>query len=234
MKIAPNIPILLPSDSTFVKDFFVSYFYYGSTWYTSVDKSYQVRVVNHQQPPWIIALKVVSIATIILPLIGLYFVAKAFFDRSGKEFIKLEKGQLPQALLPHQAKQDPLPEPLPEKIYPAKTKEEQEVMIAWHRLQQQKIQKGKMKNLMFLGVFKSVEKAIALGGTKKDILKHCMLIAQWLGSEDIEQFQKAIDLFHQFMDKGTNEKINEALWNFPVTIEETIPVLEKLLEGLNE
>jgi hypothetical protein len=227
MKIAPNLPILASENSNNLKDFFKSYFYYGRTWYIATEDKFHVREVIQKQPFWVIALKVVSFVTGVFPLIALFFLFKTLVNRFGKDFIKVEEIELKQKV------QEPLPEPKPEKIYPKKSKEEVDAINAWYRLQQLRISKEKLRSLSILGNFKWLEKGIAFGGTKNDILKQCFLIHHWIASDDIDRFQRGVDLFHQFLDQGTDEQVKEALQNIILgPVEEIIPVLEHLLREL--
>jgi hypothetical protein len=81
MAISPHIPIFKQGDYSYAKDFFQGYFHYGKDRYEYLppdqfpeiaDRDFPIRHERISQPLWLIVLKVISIVTIILPIIGLF------------------------------------------------------------------------------------------------------------------------------------------------------------------
>jgi hypothetical protein len=99
MAISPNIPIHPETGYSLSRDFFQGFFYYGNNRYVTLspgiflgphgnfDRDVAVRLTHVAQPFWLIALKILAIASIILPIIGLLILLDSRSNRWYKNYI---------------------------------------------------------------------------------------------------------------------------------------------------
>jgi hypothetical protein len=213
MVINANIPIFPQNGYTLERDFFQGYFHYGKDRYEFLPDDVLgpavrlfKRAVRHtrvSQPWWLIALKIITLATIILPLIAIFMMSEQKTGRKHFDFIINPMPWVPPAIAPQgnrpappKPAPDPIGPPIHPKIMDANAPEVRQVQENYKKLLEEVERIGNLDPSLDprgfkkrLERFRDVEIAIVKGGTPRQILNRLNAeagLGWWIHEEQIE------------------------------------------------